>query len=588
MRINVKVRTLRRMLFSRTGIRRLGTLVAGTAFVLNAGVGLVAAQPTAGQSLRCPALYAIGVPGTGESSPDADPADDHGMLSSIFLPMLAAEPDQTDRAYVPYEAGFGGAVPGGPVPYAQSVTGGLQRLRSMAQSVADRCQSTRLAVVGYSQGAHIASLFAQEIGRGQSTIPADRIAGVALLADPTRYPGASLFPGAAGKLAPDPAPGTVAADLSALQAQPAPAAGGGIGPLRDLAPDFGALTGRVASFCIDGDLACDSPANTPILHLITNIAGQALLPLDDPLTALSSITDALAATVSKTATDVVDKDLHGLTPGSLVLSPDKSLSERLAEASDPRSTIDDPTAQSAAVRLATITLNTLTSIVGVVLSPEDVCQIGTIGANDPLAGLAALAAKMFAAMPKRSAAPRFTQVVTQAFNAIGRLVSDNLELVDTQVWSKYQDAVARHGAYAFTAVAADRPSVRFVSDWFIALSRALPAPAQPKPVVAQPDSVLASMPGQDVQEPAAESDAKRAPTHRNPQQPTDATTEVGTAARADKTRGHLRSESAKAQAKWLEASRNVVWALLLAETACLLYPARRRIVRTGWDTNFLG
>ncbi|MFD6157520.1 cutinase family protein [Nocardia sp. NPDC060256] len=558
---------------------------------MNAGVGLVAAQPAPGQSLRCPALYAIGVPGTGESSPDANPSDDHGMLSSIFLPMLAAEPDRTDRAYVPYEAGFGGAVPGGQVPYSQSVTGGLTELRSMAQSVVDRCQNTRLAFVGYSQGAHVASLFAQEIGRGQSAIPADRIAGVALLADPTRYPGASLFPGAAGQLAPDPAPGTVAAGLSALQAQPAPASGGGIGPLRDLAPDFGALTGRVASFCIDGDLACDSPSNAPILHMITNIAGQALLPLDDPLTALSSISDALEATVSKTATDVVDKDLHGLTPGSLVLNRDKSLSERLAEASDPRSVIDDPTAQSAAVRLATITLNTLTSIVGVVLSPEDVCQIGTIGAKDPLAGLAALGAKMFAAMPKRSAAPRFTQVLTQAFNAIGRLVSDNLELVDTQVWSRYQDAVARHGAYALTVVAAGRPSVQFVADWFIALSRALPAPTQPKPVVAQPDSVLASMPDQNTQAPAAGNAAEPPPPHRNSPKPKAPTTGAGTAVRVDKTdpaHGHLRPESAKAQTERLAASRHVVWALLLSESACLLYTGRRRIVRTGWDTDFLG
>ncbi|WP_405166806.1 cutinase family protein [Nocardia sp. NBC_01499] len=558
---------------------------------MNAGVAVVAAQPATGQSLRCPALYAIGVPGTGESSPDADPANDHGMLSSIFLPMLAAEPSRTDRAYVPYEAGFGGAVPGGQVPYSQSVTGGLQELRSMAQSVVDRCQNTRLALVGYSQGAHIASLFAQEIGRGQSPIPADRIAGVALLADPTRYPGAPLFPGAAGKLAPDPPPGTIVAGLADLQAQPASAPGGGIGPLRDLAPNFGALTGRVASFCINGDLACDSPANAPILHMITNIAGQALLPLDDPLTALSSIADALTATVNKTATDVVDKDLHGLSPGSLVLSRDKSLSQRLAEASDPRSLIDDPTGQSAMLRLATITLNTLTSIVGVVLSPDDVCQIGTIGATDPLAGLATLGAKMFASMPRRSSAPRFTQVVTQAFDAIGNLVNDNVELIDSHLWDKYQDAVARHGAYAVTAVTANRPSVQFVADWFTELSRAQPAPDVPKPVVAQPDSVLAASPGHDAQAPAAGSAAEPPPAPRNSPKSKDATVEVGTTPKVDKAIPAHRlipPESAKTKAKLLEASRHVVWALLLSESACLLYTGRRRIVRTGWDTDFLG
>ncbi|GAA1630587.1 hypothetical protein GCM10009764_61800 [Nocardia ninae] len=575
------------MLFSRTDIRRLGTIVAGAAFAMHTGVGTVTAAPAPGQSPRCPALYAIGVPGTGESAPDANPSADHGMLSAIFRPMLAAEPERVDRAYVPYEAGFGGAVPGGQVPYSQSVTGGLQQLRTMTQSVIDRCQDTRLAFVGYSQGAHIASLFAQEIGRGESPVPADRIAGVALLADPTRYPGAPLFPGAAGKRAPDPAPGTVSTGLAALQAQPAPAAGGGIGPLRDLAPDFGALTGRVASFCIDGDLACDSPANAPILHMITNIAGQALLPLDDPLTALSSITDALAATVGKTATDVVDKDLHGFTPGSLVLSRDKSLSERLAEASDPRSVIDDPTGQAAALRIATITLNTLTSIVGVVLHPEDVCQIGAIGATDPLAGLATLGAKMFAAMPKRSAAPRFTQVVTQAFNSIGRLVSDNVELVDTEVWAKYQDAVTRHGAYAVTAVDADRPSAQFIADWFVELARALPVPAEPEPVLAQPDSVLVTIPDPEVRSPAAGSATKPATPQRKPKNPA---VEVGTGAQVDTTdpsRGRIRPESDEAKTKRLTTSRHLVWALLLSESACLLYSGRRRIVRTGWETDFL-
>ncbi|PXX61616.1 hypothetical protein DFR70_108174 [Nocardia tenerifensis] len=572
---------MRRILFSRTGIRRLGIIVASAALAANAGVSLAAAQPSTGRSTRCPALYAIGVPGTGESSPEADPAADRGMLATIFEPMLAAEPGRVDRAYLAYEAGFGGAVPGGAVPYSQSVTGGLQQLRAMAQSVVDRCQNTRLALVGYSQGAHIASLFAQEIGRGQSSIAADRVAGVALLADPTRYPGAPLFPGAAGQLAPDSPPGTVAAGLAALQSQPASAAGGGIGPLRDLAPDFGALTGRVASLCIDGDLACDSPANAPILHMITNIAGQALLPIDDPLTALSSLADALATTVGKATTDVVDKDLQGVTPGSLVLSREKSLSERLAEASDPRSLIDDPTGQAAALRIATIALNTLTSIVGVVLSPEDVCQIGALGATDPLAGLASLGSRMFAAMPKRSSAPRFTQVVTQAFNEIGRLVSDNLELVDTEVWAKYQDAVVRHGAYAVTSVAADRSSVQFVADWFVAAARALPAPSVPKPAAGRPDGVLASMPGRDAHAPEAGDAAKDPAVPGDPPKSRDAAVQVDGGRPADHgapALGRRGSESAETEAGLLEASRYLVWTLLLAETARLLY-TRRRIVR---------
>ncbi|MFF3228921.1 cutinase family protein [Nocardia suismassiliense] len=564
------------MLFARTGIRRLGTLVAGAAFAMQASVGAATAQPATGQSSRCPTLYVIGVPGTGETSPGADPSSDQGMLSSIMLAMRSAEPTRTDRAYVAYQAGFGGAVPGGPVPYSQSVTGGLQQLRTMAQSVVDRCETTRLAFVGYSQGAHIASLFTQEIGRGQSTIAANRIAGVALLADPTRYPGAPLFPGAADKLTPDPAPGTVAEGLATLQAHPTSAPGGGIGPLRDLAADFGALTGRVASFCIDGDLACDSPANAPILHMITNIAGQSLLPPGDPLTALSSITDALVATVHKTTTDVIDKDLHGLSPGSLVLSRDTSLSQRLAEASDPRSMIEDPTGRSAMLRLATITLNTLTSVVGLVLSPEDVCQIGALGATDPLAGLAALGAKMFASMPKRASAPRFTQIVTQAFDAIADLLSDNAELLDNHVWAKYQHAVTRHGSYALTPIAAERPSLQYIADWFTELSRAQPAPAEPNPGPVQPNNALvATASGNDATTP----DTTPKPP---PPQPKDSTTELGT---IDPSPGSAGLESDHAEHKRRKTARHLFWVLLLAESAYLLYTGPRPLIRTDWDTD---
>ena len=37
----------------------------------------------------CPPLFALGVQGTGQSASDASPTTDTGMLSSVFMPMLA-------------------------------------------------------------------------------------------------------------------------------------------------------------------------------------------------------------------------------------------------------------------------------------------------------------------------------------------------------------------------------------------------------------------------------------------------------------------------------------------------------------------
>ncbi len=56
-------------------------------------------------------VYAV--QGTGQSSPDADPSKDAGFLSQVLHPAITAARGDMDRAYVPYDAGFGGAVAGG-------------------------------------------------------------------------------------------------------------------------------------------------------------------------------------------------------------------------------------------------------------------------------------------------------------------------------------------------------------------------------------------------------------------------------------------------------------------------------------------
>ncbi|MBF6064945.1 cutinase family protein [Nocardia terpenica] len=418
----------------------------------------------------CPALFVLGVQGTGQSSADASMTVDSGLLSAVVQPVLAAARGLVGRAYVPYDAAFGGPVPGGPQPYAVSVSGGLDRLRSMAQTVIGHCPHSDLALLGYSQGAHVVSMLAREIGQGDSVIPADRVAAVALLADPTRSPGTGLFPGASDRTLPTAPPGIAGTELARLQPFTQPRLqGGGIGPERDIAADFGALTGRVASFCLPSDLACDAPANLPILRTIVNIIGQARLNPDDPLSSLSSIAHAVTTAVGKTLIDVADRDTHGHSLGSLSLTLAKPLSQKLAEASDPRIPSDDPEAKHALLTLGTSAVNTVLAITGAVLTPAEVAEVSTAAAGDPLAGLKRLAETIAVAVHRPLPHPVVHHLFTQIFNAIGQLLDDTGQVIDPQIWLRYLNIASQHGAYfRETAIAGGVPAGRFVTDWFAA------------------------------------------------------------------------------------------------------------------------
>lgn len=439
----------------------------------------------------CPGLFVLGVQGTGESTPDSPVAADAGLLSQVLGPLTEMPiGPAVGRAYVPYLAGFGGALPGATTaPYSVSAGAGLERLRDMAGEVVQRCPDSQLGLVGYSQGAHVVSMFAREVGTGGGEVPADRVAAVALLADPTRAPGAPVFPGLPDAERPAPAPGTGGTKLSALQRFPRYSAlGGGIGPLRDIASDFGELTGRVASLCLPGDLACDAPTDAPLLHMVVNILGQAELLPSDPVAALASIGDGLSSTLSRTATAVVTHDLRGYSLGTLSLTPEKPLGVRLAEAADPRSG-SEPQAREALLKLGTSALNTLLAIIGIALEPGEVVDIAT--APDPLTGIERATDALLAAA--RRPLPRRTvfNLISKSFNALGQLSAENAELLDPGLWLRYADTVRKHGDYFHAGYTADgRPAADLVLKWFTAVAEDLatdripvpppqPAPAAP-------------------------------------------------------------------------------------------------------------
>lgn len=353
----------------------------------------------------CPVLYVLGVQGTGQSSPTADPLADTGVVGALIAPVLWAAPGLVQRSYIPYGAGFGGAVPGGgPDPYVVSVTDARNQLDAAAAQIGEACPGTMIAGIGYSQGAQAMSLFARDVGAGVGPVAPDRIAGIALYAHPDRAPDAPIFPGRPGQTGPDPAPGTSGAAVSGVQISNPPAGGGGIA---DGATSYGALTGRVADICIDGDLACSAPDRAALLRVGAEIAAQA--DLRDPVAAIGSLNALFTAALGDAWTTVVLNDFQ-VDAGNVDYVPQLGLAARLIEAADPRT--PGP-------------------------SPE---EIGAAGArwNEITA---TVAANPIGLLPK---------LAGQLGAAWGGFVADNADLLNPAIWVRYADTVARHNSYAIT------------------------------------------------------------------------------------------------------------------------------------------
>ncbi|MEU6559252.1 cutinase family protein [Nocardia nova] len=349
----------------------------------------------------CPALYVLGIQGTGQSTPD--PTIDSGVVGTLLGQIQAAVPDPAvQHSTVPYQAGFGGIVPGGgPAPYATSATEALDGLDDAAAQIAAECPDAKLAGIAYSQGAEAMSTFAQHVGAGEGPVPADRIAGIVLYANPDRLPGSPVFPGRPGQSVPDAAPGASGAQVSGVQITNPPASGSGIATQ---GAGYGALTGRVADICTDGDLACSAPDHAAMLRVGAEIAAQA--DLRDPVAAVTSISAVFSTAMGRAWTTVLADDFH-TGPADADYVPGKPLAQRLIDAADPRLAGPPPEqVQAAGQRWS---------------------QITAAAAANPLGVVPKLAGQLAAAW--------------------GQLVADNADLINPAVWAHFADTVARHNGY---------------------------------------------------------------------------------------------------------------------------------------------
>ncbi|MBY8855391.1 cutinase family protein [Nocardia sp. CA2R105] len=380
-----------------------------TAAVLGAlGASLLAAPADAAPTspaAGCPVLWVLAVQGTGQSSPSASPTADTGVLGTLLGPVVAAVPNLVQRTYIPYPAGFGGApgAGGGPESYTVSVTDAIRQLDATAGQIVARCPATELAVVGYSQGAQAVSQFARDVGAGRGPVPANKVAAVALYADPERKANSPVFPGRPGQSVPDAAPGTSSAAVSAVRITAPPAPGSGIAA--DNA-SYGSLTGRVADICVDGDLACAAPEHAALLRVGAEIAAQA--DLSNPVAAVGSLQRVLSSVLGSAWATVVLDDVR-VGPATVDYLPAQPLSQRLIAAADPR--IPAPAPER--VRAAS----------------QRWGQITTIIAAHP------------GELPK---------LASQLAAAWGQLVADEADLTNPAVWASFAATVTAHDGYAAT------------------------------------------------------------------------------------------------------------------------------------------
>ncbi|AII03767.1 cutinase family protein [Rhodococcus opacus] len=236
---------------------------------------------TAAASDACYDMVSIAVAGRGDTpregtrmlvAPDGTrlPASYSSDYSSPWIDEVVNAPQQSvgggsyAAVYIEYPANMNS--------YEDAVNAGVDNTETVMRSIHASCPDTKFSIVGYSEGADVARRVAMEVGNqdGQDgayeILDPASVVGVVILADAGRNLGGGPFPGAENEFRnPD------GFDLAYQSGQSGTS---GRGALPGTAGSFGALDGKVASFCSEGDLTCSAPENIALLQLAINVGRQ--------------------------------------------------------------------------------------------------------------------------------------------------------------------------------------------------------------------------------------------------------------------------------------------------------------------------
>ena len=399
--------------------------------------------------------------------------------------------DNVGRTFIDFEGPRTGAfIPGVSGPdtgsYDESVTAAIGETESVLADINEECPDTQVIIIGYSQGAQVASAVGKKIGSGEAVFPADKVAGVALFSDPTR--GESQPTVANGADAPAAAPGTSGDKVGELgtfggattedgTSTSAPA-GAGVATLTDAAAGqaapsgFGALSDRTVSWCLEGDSTCAIPEGSPLRTLIAN--GTSQIDLNDPQGSLMRVADTLGPAVVLGGVETLADDLSFGPNGfeiSRAESTDQTMIGRIAaETERPKGDIGEMGTRlvSAGLQLGGMALAAGITFAKDVITPTNLAQIAAAGAADPLAAVPVVAAKLAQASLKIITPATATGVAARVFDEIKAAGLGDAQLADVAVQAASWKSIGS-GAYASTPVTADgRSATDATSDWALA------------------------------------------------------------------------------------------------------------------------
>ncbi|MFT4201730.1 cutinase family protein [Gordonia sp. (in: high G+C Gram-positive bacteria)] len=211
----------------RAVVRRVAAAAAALVGATVIGVGGAVVAPQAAAD-PCPRLYVLALAGTWAQGPGLLGAVTDGLGGGTKVDYVGYA-----RTAFPFEKGGRN--------YGASKAQGVNNARGLALQMVRRCPGTRVALVGYSQGADAAGDLASEVGTGLSPLRPGNIAGVVLLADPRRsYRDQLVGPRLSGQ--------------------------GSGGPRFN---GFGAVNHKVYTICEPEDMYCNVPRD----YFITRIVG---------------------------------------------------------------------------------------------------------------------------------------------------------------------------------------------------------------------------------------------------------------------------------------------------------------------------
>ncbi|AEX70798.1 cutinase family protein [Corynebacterium diphtheriae] len=211
-------------------------------------------QPS--QPDSCPAVEVISAPGTWESARDDDPlnpmANPASFMLSISRPLQEQYAGDVLVWTLPYTAQFRNINSQEEMSYDESRQEGTSTLEGELVRMHKECPQTDFVMAGFSQGAVIVGDIANRIGTGAGVIPAERVRGVALIADGRREPGV-------GQAVGNPVAG-VGAEIALqplnLLVQPIVPGATMRGPR---VGGFGDLDAKTVEICAPDDTICDAP-----------------------------------------------------------------------------------------------------------------------------------------------------------------------------------------------------------------------------------------------------------------------------------------------------------------------------------------